>query len=119
MENTNPVIFLIPSEKDVASLKPGDRAIDPFGRWAEVTEISFRGTDTRGFQYVGYCTKTGPTSSVSGGYKVNRLVRHAGIRHTSSETDAIEAKMRDLKLGLITVEPGLTIEKVFEVAARR
>lgn len=113
---SNPVIMFVPTEKDVAELKVGDRALNPFGRWAEVTEISFRGTDVRGFQFVGFYTSQGPNSTISGTYKVGELVRHVGLVQKSTDLDDVQAEMVKRKLRLVTIENDMSIKDALMTA---
>ena len=100
MANTKPpkpFILLVPTAADVAELKIGDRALNAFGNYEEVTEITYRSVDVAGNPFVGYYTRFGSdTSRLSGGYKAGELVRtvHASCRHKSAELDAIERDMR-------------------------
>jgi len=92
--STSPQLF-IPNVDDVLNLKPGDLALDCFAKWSPVTSISFRGTDIKGKAYVGFFTSTGPTSSISGTYKVGELVRTVPVTKmlTSNETTDAERYM--------------------------
>jgi len=87
--------LFIPNLEDVANLKVGDLALDCFGKWSSVTEISFRGTDILGKTYVGFFTAAGPTSSISGTYRVGELVRTVAVTTvlTSNETADVERYM--------------------------
>lgn len=89
------LVYFIPSADDVASLSVGDLALDCFGRWSKVTEISCRRTDISGRAFVLFSTKYGPTSSITGSYKVGELVRtvHLSSRHLSVELTRIEQEM--------------------------
>ncbi len=113
---SNPVIMFVPTEKDVAELNIGDRALNPFGRWAEVTEISFRGVDIHGFQFVGFYTSQGPGSTISGVYKVGDLVRTVGLRQTSDDLDGIQAEMNIRKLRLVTIENSMSVKDALMTA---
>lgn len=89
-------VLLVPTLEDVRNLKVGDDALDCFGKWSCVTAVSYVGTDIHGAAYVGFHTTTGPTSSVSGSYKVGELVRTVAVTRlfTSNETDDIQKYMR-------------------------
>lgn len=90
-----PVLF-VPTLEDVLGLKVGDDALDCFGKWSHVTAISYVGSDVQHQAFVGFYTATGPTSSMSGSYKVGDLVRTVAVTKlfTSNETDDIEKYMR-------------------------
>jgi hypothetical protein len=92
-------LLMLPTKDDVANLRVGDLAPNCFGALAEVTEICYRGVDVEGHAYVGYYTRTGPTSSMSMSMKEGELVRHAGLLQTSAELDSIERRMRAEKAG--------------------
>lgn len=89
-------ILFVPTLEDVLNLKVGDDALDCFGKLSRVTEISYVGSDVQHQAYVGFYTATGPTSSMSGSYKVGDLVRTVAVTSlfTSNETDDIEKYMR-------------------------
>ena len=83
----------IPSRNDINALKVGDLAPNAFGSMAEVVEITCRRDDIEGKRFVLYYTRTSPTSQMSMSMKEGRLIRHAGLRRTSAELDAIERSM--------------------------
>jgi len=89
-----PVLF-IPDRRVIESLKPGDLAIDCFGRAAEVVEIAYRGETRDGRSYVGFYTRLGDHSTVSQSYVEGRLVRTVPLTgwFTSHELDEIEQRM--------------------------
>jgi len=88
-------MLYIPTRQDVESLKVGDMALNCFGRQAEVVEISFRGTDLKGKQFVGVKLDFGPNSTITQSFKEDELVRHVGTsaKYTSHQLDVIEAEM--------------------------
>lgn len=63
-----------PTQDDAEDLKVGDMALDPFGNWNEVVEITYRGIDIHGKAYVGFYTKHGENGSVSNSYKDGEVV---------------------------------------------
>jgi hypothetical protein len=91
-------IIMIPTRTLCETLSVGDYALNPFGRMARVTEISYRGMDAGGKAYVGYYTANGPTSAVSGSYKEGELVRTVATstKMTSVGCDALERAVRTL-----------------------
>ncbi|MES2339244.1 MAG: hypothetical protein V4537_14215 [Pseudomonadota bacterium] len=100
----------VPTREDVARLGVGDKALDAFGRWRPVVEISFRGVDVNGDPYVGYCTGNwyddGHPSTISGSYKAGKLVRTVALSclATSDELRKLEAEMVAAGESVRTVE---------------
>ena len=88
-------ILKIPTAQEVKSLKVGDLALNAFGQYAPVTEISYRSVDVEGAPFVGYYTSTNG-GAMSATYKAGELVRTvaASRRYKSAELDAIERDMR-------------------------
>jgi hypothetical protein len=87
-----PIIF-VPTRSYIASLSVGDLALSPYGTMLEVTEICYRGEDTKGRPFVGYTVKTGPHSDISMSQKANELTRHAALRQTSHALDVLEERI--------------------------
>jgi len=89
-----PVLF-IPDRGVIEYLKPGDLAIDCFGRAAEVVEIAYRGETRDGRSYIGFYTRLGDHSTVSQSYVEGRLVRTIPLTgwFTSHELDEIEQRL--------------------------
>ena len=89
-----PVLF-IPDRRVIECLRPGDLAIDCFGRAAEVVEIAYRGETRDGRSYIGFYTRLGDHSTVSQSYVEGRLVRTVPLTgwFTSHELDEIEQRM--------------------------
>lgn len=91
---SDPILFL-PTRDQVNSLKVGDLALDCFGRWSTVVEITCRRDDIHGRRFVCFYTSFGPTSRISASMKEGELVRTVATtgRYRSVELDAIERRM--------------------------
>jgi len=89
--------YLIPTREQVTGLKVGDQAINCYGRMATVTEVTAQRDDIQGRAFVCYYTADGEHgSTISMSIKEGELTRTVALscRHTSSELDAIERRMR-------------------------
>lgn len=53
------VTAYMPTTEDVTGLRPGMKAINVWGRFEEVTDITARSTDIHGNEFVCYYTKDG------------------------------------------------------------
>ncbi len=87
----------LPSRAEVLNLRPGDLALDCFGRWAKVVSISARGFDTRRRAYVCFYLQFGSRgSTISASMKESELVRTVALTrlYDSAELDAIERQLR-------------------------
>jgi len=68
-----------PNRQDLEALKLGDYALNPFGSFAKIVEISFRGTDINGKYYVGYYTEFGKNGSISNSIKEGEILPTVAI----------------------------------------
>ena len=93
----NGTTIYMPEKQDIENLKVGDLALDCFGRFAEVTEISARKTDIEGKLFVCYYTKFGPGSYISMSMKEEELARTSNLYgfFDSSKLRQIEKDMRN------------------------
>lgn len=88
--------YIIPTTTEIAALRVGDLALNPFGHFARVAEITYRGIDVHGKAFVGYYTDFGDRSGrISNSMKAGELMRTVAlsVRHTSRELDQIEAEL--------------------------
>jgi hypothetical protein len=58
-------IYLVPSRKLISSLRVGDLALNCYGRYAKVVEITCCKEDIKGKLFVCYYTENGEGSSIS------------------------------------------------------
>jgi hypothetical protein len=65
----------IPTRKEIEDLKPGDLALDCFGKYNEVVEIYAKREDINGRLFACFYTKFGENATISGSYKEDRLIR--------------------------------------------
>jgi hypothetical protein len=92
----NPVLHL-PTRSEVLNLRPGDLALDCFGRWARVVSIHARRDDVHGRAFACFYLEFGPRgSTISGSMKEGELVRTVALTrlYNSAELDAIERQLR-------------------------
>lgn len=87
--------YHVPTRDEIKNLKPGDRAIDCFGRPAMVTSIFAQNDDIDGRAFVCYYTRWGQNSECSMSMKEGRIVRTVRLSclHTSAELDQIEREI--------------------------
>jgi hypothetical protein len=122
MKTMNPaLIYFIPTAIDVSDLRVGDRALDCFGKWRTVAKIGARSIDVNGAAFVRFETEFGPSSTMTGSYKVGELVRTTALSaaHTSAEVDAIEREL-NARAGSLrkTVEtPAVTMQQLVGVSS--
>lgn len=69
------MIAFRPNKEWIENLQVGDMAIDVFGNISKVVEISFRGKDLNGREYVGYYTAHG----VGTGSKISHSAKEGEI----------------------------------------
>ncbi len=101
MSNSTAIVH-VPTVEEVRNLKVGDLALDSFGRYAEVMEIRYHGTDVNGAEFVGYAVRFGDdnsTSTITGSYKAGELVRTTALSRekTSAELDKVERETNLLR----------------------
>jgi hypothetical protein len=79
----------------IPTLAVGSQIPNCFGKLAEVVEVRYNGTDVNGKAFVGFATRFGPTSTISGSMKEGELYRSSNLSRyfTSNELRAIEADM--------------------------
>jgi hypothetical protein len=89
------LIIHIPSRKEVEGLEVGDRVLDCFGKFREVTSVHARGEDIHGKAYACFYTEFGEGAHMSGSIKEDELVRTVGLSHyfTSWDLDDIEEEL--------------------------
>ena len=85
----------IPEASDVADLKVGDKALNVWGEFAEVTDVTARSVDIHGAPFVCYYTRDG-SGWISAGMKAGELVRTMPLTRLldSAACDALEREMR-------------------------
>lgn len=86
----------LPTRAEIEALKVGDQAPDCFGRMAKVTDILYRGIDTKDRYFVGYYTKHGDNGKISMSMKEGCIARTVGftVRYTSAQIDALERTLQ-------------------------
>ena len=92
----SPVLHL-PTRTEVQKLRPGDLALDCFGRWVKVVSIHAQRDDVKGRAFACFYLAFGRNgSTISGSIKEGELVRTVALSrlHGSADLDAIERKMR-------------------------
>jgi len=95
-----PIVFM-PTRADIEALGLGDLALNAFGQYARVVEISTRGVDTAGALFVCYYTEQSPTSRMSMSMKEGEIVRTVALSfaHRSAEIEDMEQRMRAERAG--------------------
>lgn len=87
-------LLYMPSREDIENVQVGDLAIDCFGRFSKVVEITCRKNDICGKLFVHYYTEFGPNNGrISMSMKEDEIVRHANINLLSHEIDTAEKAM--------------------------
>ena len=88
-------MLYIPMRSDIESLKVGDKAMDCFGRQAEIVSEVYRGADIYGKLFASYYTQFGDNAMCSMSMKEDELVRHVGTsaKFNSYQLNLIEAEM--------------------------
>lgn len=89
------VTAYMPTTEDVASLKVGDKAINVWNKFAEVTDITAKSVDINGNEFVCYYTKDG-SGWISATMKAGELVRTMALTRLldSAACDKLEQEMR-------------------------
>jgi hypothetical protein len=81
----------IPSREIIQSLKVGDKALNVWGNWAEVTSIYAQKDNIHGKAFVCFYTKDG-SGTISASYEEGRIVRTLPLckNYNSAQLDAME-----------------------------
>lgn len=95
-ETRNKIILHVPTREDIEAIRVGDLALDAFGRYSVVTEITAKREDIAGRLFCHYYTTFGDRAQMSMGQKEGELVRHAGTHRVgdSATLRHIEFEMK-------------------------
>jgi len=79
----------VPEREDVDGLKVGDRALNPFGKFGTVSEITARGTDINGRRYVCFYVSFGShDGKISASMKEGERIAYACKAHAREMDEA-------------------------------